>query len=66
MLTWAKPPFILPTNSLANSNRRSVIPELFIMPAARMNKGTASIGKELRLVTMRWISWLGGMFAIIR
>ena len=53
MLTCPSPPRTWPTSARAKPNRRLVMPAPFRIAAARMNSGTASIGKLFSPSTMR-------------
>ena len=53
MLTWPMPPRMWPTSALAKPKMWWVMPEALKRLAARMNSGTAMIGKLFSPSTMR-------------
>ena len=60
-LTWPSPPCSQPTQALAKSKMRSVMPAVFIKLPAMMKKGIASSGKESTPFTMRWMTAISGI-----
>ncbi len=61
MTTWASPPRMWPTRTLAKRTSRAEIPPVSMKRPARMKKGTARSGKESRPVNIFWARIVSGM-----